>query len=151
MLTSILSSLGIDSTLFMQLAIYLVAYVLLYNITFKPYFLASEERRKLTSGGHDSAQRSLEMTRLAEEKYQKRARQINEEVSFLFNEQRNLAIKEAEQINKEAIAKAKDIASQAQSQVTAQLEQASSKLTQASNDVSKSIIEQILSQRGGAQ
>lgn len=151
MLQTIVSSLGIDSTLFVQLSIYLVAYVLLYYIAFKPYYLASEERRKLTSGSTDAVKRSNELIQQAEEKYQTRARQINDEVSFMFNEQRTHATNEIEKINREAQEKVKSITSQAQQQIALQIEQASVALSQTSNEVSQIIVKQILSTRGGAQ
>lgn len=148
---SILSALGIDSTLFVQLGIYLVAYVILYTIAFKPYFLASEERRKQTSGSLDSAAKVAEQIAHAEEKYQTRARQINDEVSFLFKEQRALATKEIDGIYKSAQEKTKAISNQAQQQISLQLEKASTALAQSSDEVAKVIVEQILNSRGGAR
>lgn len=151
MLETIVAALGINSTLFVQLGIYLLSYVILYYIAFKPYFLASEERRKLTSGSSDIMKRSSELIQQSEEKYQTRARQINEEVSFMFNEQRSVASKEVEKINKETQEKVKSIASQAQQQISLQLEQASSALKQTADEVSQVIVKQILNGRGGAQ
>lgn len=151
MLATIISSLGIDSTLFVQLGVYLVAYVILYNLVFKPYFLASEERRKMTVGNADSVKRSAELIQIAEEKFQKRARQINEEVSFLFNDQRSAASREIELVNKEAQEKTKALANETQQQIKLQLEQASSALTQSVDDVSKVIVQQILNGRGRTQ
>lgn len=151
MLETIVSSLGINSTLFIQIGIYLFAYVVLYYIAFKPYFLASEERRKLTSGGTDVMKRSNELIQQAEEKYQKRARQISEEVSFMFNEQRATAMKEAEKIQRETLEKVKGITSQAQQQISLQIEQASGTLMETANDISQVIVKQILNSRGGAQ
>ncbi|MCO5112764.1 MAG: ATP synthase F0 subunit B [Bdellovibrionaceae bacterium] len=151
MLETIVSALGINSTLFVQLGIYLFAYVLLYYIAFKPYFLASEERKKMTSGSSDIMKRSHELIQQSEEKFQKRARQINEEVSFMFNEQRSMASKEVEKIQKDALEKAKDISAQTQQQISLQLEQAAGVLNQTSSEVSQVIVKQILNSRGGAQ
>lgn len=148
MLISIINSLGIDYTLFIQLGIYLVTFMVLYVTVFKPYYLASEERRKQTSGSFELAEQAEESIRRTQEKYQTRARQINDEIALVFKEQRTLAAKEAETLFEDANKKAKDILSQAQQKLSDQLEQTQPQLNLISKDVSAVIIEQLLTKRG---
>lgn len=148
MLISIISSLGIDSTLFIQLGIYLATFVVLYVLVFKPYFEASEERRKQTSGSLEFAEKAEEMIKKTEERYQTRARQINDEISLVFKEQRALAVKESERINSEASISSKEIMSQAQQKLSDQLEQAQSNFELMSKEISAVIVQQLLTKRG---
>jgi F-type H+-transporting ATPase subunit b len=148
MVLSIISSLGIDSTLFIQLAIYLVTFVALYMLVFKPYFDASEERRKQTSGSLEFAEKAEEMIKKTEEKYQTRARQINDEIALLFKEQRSLAVKEADKLLEESSTKSKDIMSQAQQKLSDQMEQAQTQIEAMSKDISAVIVQQLLTKRG---
>lgn len=148
MLISIISSLGIDYTLFIQLGIYLATFVVLYLLVFKPYFKASEERRELTSGSLESAEKSEEMIKKTEEKYQTRARQINDEIALVFKEQRALAVKEAEKLNEEASLKSKEIMNQAQQKLSDQLEQAQINFELMTKEVSAVIVQQLLTKRG---
>ncbi len=148
MISSIIISLGIDYTLFIQLGIYLVTFVVLYNIAFKPYFLASEERRKQTSGSLELADKAEEIIRKSEERYQKRARQINDEISLVFKEQRSSAVRESDMINEQASKKSKEIMGDAQLQLSSQLEQAQAQFELMSKEVSAVIVQQLLTKRG---
>lgn len=148
MFISILVSLGVDFTVFFQLGFFLATFTVLYFIVFKPYGIASEEREKLTTGSFQFAEQAEESIRKTQEKYQTRARQINDEISLVFKEQRALGVKEAEHINEDASLKAKDIMNQAQLQLSNQLESAQSQLDLISKDISGVIIEQLLSKRG---
>ncbi len=148
MVTTIFSSLGIDSTLFIQLAIYLITFVVLYAIAFNPYFQASEKRRELTSGSLEFAEKADEIIKKSEEKYQTRARQINDEVSLVFKEQRALGLKESDRLLLDSSAASKEIMSQAQQKLSDQMEQAQSQIGSLSKEISAVIVTQLLSKRG---
>lgn len=148
MISSIFVSLGIDSTVFIQLGIYLFAFVVLYLLVFKDYYLASEERRKLTSGSMASAEMAEEIKRKAEEMYQKRARQINDEISLIFKDQRSLGGKEADEVLLKAQQESKKIMSTAQENVSTQIEKARGQISVISKEISGFIIEQVLNRRG---
>ncbi len=148
MLISIISSLGIDYTLFIQLGMYLVTFVILYILVFKPYFEASEERRMQTSGSLEFAEKAEEMIKKTEEKYQTRARQINDEISLVFKEQRTIALKESEKISEAASKTSKEIMNQAQQKLSDELEQAQSQFDFISKEISAVIVQQLLTKRG---
>lgn len=148
MIISLLTSLGIDSTVFIQLGIYLITFIILYAMTFGPYFNASEERRKQTSGSLEFAEKAEEMIKKSEEKYQIRARQINDEISLVFKEQRAFGIKESERLMSEASVKSKEIMSQAQQKLSDQLEQAQGQIGLLSKEISAVIVQQLLTKRG---
>lgn len=150
MILSIISSLGIDSSLFIQLGIYLVTFVILYITAFKPYFEASEERRKQTSGSLELAEKAEEMIKKSEEKYQIRARQINDEISLVFKEQRSIGFKEADKIIEETSKKSKEIMNEAQQNLSHELEKAQTQIESMSSDISAVIVHQLLTKRGKA-
>lgn len=148
MIVSIIYSLGIDSTLFVQLGIYLVTFVGLYLLVFKPYFEASEKRRLSTSGSIEFAEKAEEMIKKTEEKFQTRARQINEEISLVFRENKTQAQVEVEKLQTEAALKAKEIMTQAQNTLSDQFGEAQAQIEAVSKEVSAVIVQQLLSKRG---
>lgn len=148
MISSLLTSLGINDTLFIQLGLYLVSFIVLYVLVFKAYFNASEERRKLTSGNMESAGKAEESIKKTQEKYQTRARQINDEISLLFKEQRTAGLAESDEIMSKAVQSSKEIMSQAQQKLSDQLEQVQAQINTMAKDVSGVIVTQLLSKRG---
>lgn len=148
MITSIISSLGIDSTLFIQLGIYLVAFVILYLTAFRPYFEASEARRALTSGNLEDASKADEVIRKSEEKYQTRARQLNEEISMIYKNYRSEGVKKSDEILASATKTSKDIMTQAQQKLSDEMELAQAKIEPLSNEISAVIVSQLMSKRG---
>jgi F0F1-type ATP synthase membrane subunit b/b' len=68
--SNIITALGIDSTLWMQLGIFLITYVLLRVIAFNPYFKAFEGRQGLTEGNQVKAEQIFAQTRELEALYE---------------------------------------------------------------------------------
>ncbi len=77
---AVLTSLGINNTLFIHFGIFLIAYLALSHLIFKPYLKALEEREKRTVGSADLTSRILEETESLKAEYQAKARQINSEI-----------------------------------------------------------------------
>lgn len=100
------TSLGINSTIFMQIGIFLVTFVFLKYVLFDPYFAAYEERNKKTVGQVDEAEKYIQETKALEEKYSKEAKRINEEYKSIYDKTRLEALKAYE----EKIASAREIA-----------------------------------------
>ena len=148
MILSIISSIGINETLFIHLGMYLFAFVVLYVLVFNPYYRFSEQRRTLTSGSFESVEKMEKQIRKNEEIYQTRARQINEEISLIFRDQRNEAHRESDKIVSEAQDHSKDLAQQSKQQLVSQMHQAQEQIGVISKDVSVAIVQRILDRRG---
>ena len=59
----LLKSLGIDSTLWSHLACFIVAYLALSTLVFRPYLRAFQERERRTVGSEEDAIRLIEEAR----------------------------------------------------------------------------------------
>lgn len=77
---AILTGLGLNSTLPLHFLIFLITFLFLSQLIFKPYLRAFEERERRTVGSVDLAAQILEETESLRAEYQARAREINAEV-----------------------------------------------------------------------
>ncbi|MGE0526349.1 MAG: ATP synthase F0 subunit B [Bdellovibrionales bacterium] len=105
----LLFSLGVNSSLFVQFAIFLVVYVVLKNLLFEPYFRAFNERNERTVGQTEMAERYLSEARELEDKFAIRAKEVNERYKAVFDKSRSEALKEYDHLVNEARARAKQV------------------------------------------
>ncbi|MCB9072666.1 MAG: ATP synthase F0 subunit B [Bdellovibrionaceae bacterium] len=95
---NILVSLGVNKTVFYQLAIFLVAFLYLKHFVFGPYLAAYIERRKKTVGHNEVAKEmSAELEKL-EADYSAEAKALNDKMRVVFAEKRAEGAKEATRI-----------------------------------------------------
>ena len=98
----ILTSLGIDTTVFYQFFIFFVAYISMNHIVFKPYLKAHDERLRRTVGGEEQAKNLQEDTVKLEEQYSLEAKKLNDEIKTIFGEQNQKALKQKTEILEKA-------------------------------------------------
>lgn len=95
---NILVSLGVNKTVFVQMAIFLLAFLFLKHFVFTPYLAAYVERRKRTVGHADVAKEmKLEIDSL-EAQYSIHAKAQNEKIKALFGEKKSQGMREATKI-----------------------------------------------------
>ena len=94
----LLSSLGLDITLFYQLAIFLTGYALLYNLIFKPYVAAHNRRLERTVGNMESNDRVLSDIQHLKAHHEEKAREINDEYKSIYDAKRSEALAEYDSI-----------------------------------------------------
>jgi F0F1-type ATP synthase membrane subunit b/b' len=82
----ILTKLGIDYTLFYQLAIFIVAYFALSRLLFKPYLKAYHKRLEATFGGQEAAEKINQEAQELHVKYEAKAREVNSKVQSYFEQ-----------------------------------------------------------------
>jgi F0F1-type ATP synthase membrane subunit b/b' len=83
---AILSSLGINSTLYIHFVIFFVAYLALSQLVFKPYLKAFEARQKATVGSADVTSALWKETEALRAEYQAKAREINAEIKTVVDD-----------------------------------------------------------------
>lgn len=98
----ILKSLGVDTTVYYQFAIFFIAFFSMKTIVFKPYLDAHDERKKRTVGGEKEAVQLLAEAEEKENKYSKLAKDLNGKIKQIFSEQNTKAKKESEKIMAQA-------------------------------------------------
>ncbi len=105
----ILNALGVNQTVFIQFGVFVVAYLFLSNLLFKPYFKAFVQRKERTVGKTDLAEKYALEAKELQAKYESKAREINSQYKVIYDQSRGAATKEAEQIVSEARAQTKTL------------------------------------------
>lgn len=95
-------SLGINPTLWTQLAIFLVTFAILNWIVFKPYYKAYEEREKRTVGSKEGTDKIMIETNRLQSQYETEARKVNDQIKQAFDLARQNALTEQNKILAEA-------------------------------------------------
>lgn len=94
----IFRALGVDNTLIIHLACFLVSYIALTQLILKPYFNAYLEREKRTVGGEEAAVRLVEEANDLQTQYAIRARELNAQAKSFYDQARGDAAKRSETI-----------------------------------------------------
>lgn len=101
------TALGINSTLFIQMGVFLVGFVFLKYVLFDAYYKAFESRAERTVGQVDMAEKYLNDTKALEMEYSAQARKINEEYRTIYDQTKSEATKEYSKVVEAARAEAK--------------------------------------------
>lgn len=93
---ALLKSLGIDSTLWIHVVCFAVAYLSLSNLIFKPYVKALAEREKRTIGGEEQAAQLLSEAGEISSEYETKAKAVSAAIRAEYETHRLAAVKESE-------------------------------------------------------
>ena len=146
-LLSILESLELNQTVFVHFGIFLVVYLFLHFLIFKPYFNAFLERKKRTEGSQESAGQLLEDVKKLEGEYQEKARAYNSEYKTVYDNSRLEANKEQDRIIDSAKQKIKTNLENRRNKIEAELEMARKQLAEEVPGVSQAIVDSLSSEK----
>jgi F-type H+-transporting ATPase subunit b len=97
--SSLVKALGIVwPEVWAQMIIFLVAYLALSQLIFRPYMKAFIERQKSTEGNAELAERLLLETAQLQREYEKQAKDLNSKFKAIYEESRGQAVHERDQI-----------------------------------------------------
>ena len=142
----ILTALGVNSTLGIQFIIFLVAYVFLTTLVFKPYHRAYEERVKRTEGNTDLAERILTESKDLELQFEQKARALNNETKIIFDHSRTEAMKEYDRMVSQARDRAKSIMEKTRLQIGHEFESARAELNKEIPGITKTVVQKMMGQ-----
>lgn len=140
----IFKTLGINETIFMQFGIFMVVYLFLSNVLFKPYLKAFTKRKEQTVGKTDLAERFIEEAKELEVEYSTKARAMNQKTKEIFDASRSEALKAHDEVVAEARDKAKGIIETTRKEIETQVEAARQQLDTEVPAISKSINQQVI-------
>lgn len=143
-LTGIVQALGINSTLFVQLGLFLVVLLFLWGVVFNPYFAAFNERQSQTLGNQDEAESLAAKTRELEAIYQRKARGANMDIKSIFDKQRLSAQEEHERILLEAKDRSRNLIDSAKTQVQEEYNRAREELLKESGNFGREIADRLV-------
>jgi F-type H+-transporting ATPase subunit b len=105
----LLVQLGVNNTLGIQMAMFLVTFVVLKYFLFAPYYAAFNERKERTEGKTELAERFVSEARELEDRYQVKAQEANDRFREIYDRARTDAVKEYDRLLNEARAKNKAV------------------------------------------
>jgi F0F1-type ATP synthase membrane subunit b/b' len=120
----ILTSLGVDHTLWIQLACFIVSYLAISNLIIKPYMAALKERELRTLGGEENAVRLIEEANQLGVAYEQKARSINNEIKSFYDRSRTEAMAEQESLVQSARNDAGGTLETAREKITSEIQSA---------------------------
>ena len=145
---AIFKSLGIDWTLWVQVGIFIIAFLSLSSLLFKPYMAAYEERKRRTSGNLESATEIEKDTEALQADYEKQAKELNAELKAIFDRARAEGQSTSSQVVDQARAEADRELGSARTLVEKQLGDARTRLKQDVTDLSQVITNKLLNRVG---
>jgi len=125
-----LTQLGVNETLAIQLGMFLVVFVALKYLLFGPYFAAFNERQARTLGKTELAERYLAESRAMEETYALRAREANDRYREVFDKSRAETNKQYEQLVSDARNQSKVRIEEMRAQIRKEIQGVQTQLTQ---------------------
>ncbi len=85
---ALIQSLGINSTVWTQLGLFIATFILLNFLVFRPYFAAHFERHKRTAGAKQDTSSILASNETLKNEYERRARDVNDKSRWLLKKQK---------------------------------------------------------------
>lgn len=127
-LSTILTGLGVNSTIWIQLGLFLFTFVLLNNLVFKSYQKALDERHHKTVGGEDLTKQLLSEAQEIQARYEKRAREVNVDIKSAYDLAMGEAYKKQSEILENTRKEAAEAIKQARAKIGAQVRDAQGQL-----------------------
>lgn len=141
----LLKSLGVDLThVPIQLIIFMVVYILIYQLAFKPYFLAYKKRLENTEGNQENSERYLVEAEELKAQYEEQAKKINAEYKSIYDESKNQAVKDYDGMMAESRNQAKKILEESKANVSEQFEKAKLQLQAEAPAVANEIVKKLI-------
>ena len=126
---NILTSLGVDWTLFVHLVCFGISFIFLTNFILKPYSAAMHERHQRTQGNEEMAVRIIEEAEDLQAKYEQKAKALNAEIRSHFDDSRTKAMHKYDELMAAARNEATALAKKAQADVERQVKSARESLS----------------------
>ena len=148
-MSSLLQQLELNSTLFIQLIVFIVVFVVLSNLYFRPFQRLLEARHKRLVEDREAAEKLMSQADAQFEEY--RARLAAERATARAEYERLIAQakKEESEILSQARVEAKKITQEALDAAQAQQGQAKKQLEQEIETLAQAVVESLLMKRGG--
>lgn len=140
----ILSDLGVNSTIWIHLCYFIVAYVFVSQFIFKPYSRNLKFRKKNTTEGVDEAQKMLAHTDNMALEYEMKVKAQNEKVLSIYGQLKHEGVEEEHRILHQAKLRADKIINEANQKISSQIKQAETELKKDIPAMSKVAAEKLL-------
>jgi F0F1-type ATP synthase membrane subunit b/b' len=127
-LSGILTGLGVNSTVWVQLGLFLFTFVLVNVVVFKPFQKALEERHHKTFGSEDITKQLVAEAQEIQGRYEKRARDVNVQIKTAYDSALSQAYKKQSEILEATRKESNDSIKRAREQIMVQVREARAQL-----------------------
>ena len=117
----ILKSLGVNPTFWIQLVCFLVSFLSLRYLIFKPYSTALTERQNRTIGSEEMAVRLIEEANDLHSDFEKKARDLNSKIKGFYDQSRAEARREYDQLVESARKEAGSVLEEARAYISKEI------------------------------
>ncbi|HPI40258.1 MAG TPA: ATP synthase F0 subunit B [Pseudobdellovibrionaceae bacterium] len=95
---AVLAQMGINGSIFIQIAIFIFTITILTQFIFKPFALAEQERKSRTKGGEELATEILKRAASLKSDFESQAKSLHQEIGDIYFQARSSANAESEKI-----------------------------------------------------
>ncbi len=134
-LVEILQQLGANQSALIQFFIFAISIAFLTVFVFNPFFKAYDMRLQKTKGIEDVAKDTVEETKNLNLIFQSKARESNDKIRSIYDTEKNVANKAAEEIIKMAKAEADKLVSSSRAEIINQVAQSKSQVASLSQEI----------------
>ena len=93
----IFTNLGIDFTLFIQMALFLIVYLIVYPLVLKPLFEVYKQREALTLGDQEDKEKKLADIEILKNNYESKLRKLHLHIQDIFTKVKSETVKQCDQ------------------------------------------------------
>jgi F0F1-type ATP synthase membrane subunit b/b' len=151
---ALIQSLGINSTVWTQLGLFIGTFIILNFLVFRPYFAAHFERHKRTAGAKQDTSSILASNETLRNEFERKARDVNDKSRLAFEKAKNEALTEQANILGQARESATNQIKISRERLDKELAAARSQLTQEVREIGVIIANKLIgaeqSTNGGA-
>ena len=131
----ILQQLGANQSAIIQFFIFAISIAFLTVFVFNPFFKAYDVRLQKTKGVESVAKDTIEETKNLNLIFQSKARESNDKIRSIYDAEKNVAQKTAEDIIKTAKADADKLVASSRNEITSQVAQSKSQVASLSQEI----------------
>ncbi len=139
-----LAQLGIDQTIVYQIILFLVYYIIFSQFVIKPYFKSFLNREVGTTGSEDQALRLIEQANQLHIEYEKKSKAIQRQMKGIFDESKNEALQEHDEILLEARTEAENYMAKNKEKIVKELNEAKEKMKAEVPEIGTLIVNKLL-------
>lgn len=143
-MANLLEVLKLDATILPQFFIFLIAYITLTQLVFKPYLKAFDQRRDATVGGKEIADQLLLETQGIQSNYETKARAINSQIKGIFDEAKKEASKKQEELIRRTREETETVVNKSRQEIQAALQKSREELKKSVPELSQTISNKML-------
>lgn len=140
----ILSTLGINSSIFIQFILFVLSFLILKSFIFKPYLMAFQQRDKQTEGTVSEAENILVETEDLKAEYEQKTKKISQEIQAIFNKEKTEAEATAQKMLSDAKKETETRLLAQKNEIAQELQKAKTDLANELPSVSALVVERVL-------